>query len=76
MNTRFRKLISYHKIRNLSASIDLYVKRKNGERGFIQLELTKKKIHCRMEEIHNSTTNWTLLLCNTHQNQNLKYSCS
>ena len=75
MDTKVRELIICHWMHHPRADIEhFYIKRENGGRGLIQLELAYKTTTIELKKYLNTTTDWMLQLVKTHNKQKKKNS--
>jgi len=72
LDQKTRKLLTSHHMHRPKADVDrLYLRRKNGGRGMIQLEMAYRTTTIAMSTYLSSTTDWMLKLVHQHQ-QNKK----
>ena len=77
MDVNLRKLITSHRMHQLRADVErLYVKRENGGRGLIQLELIYKTTTIGLKENLDTTTDWMrqLVKKNTREAKEMIFS--
>ena len=68
IDTKIRKLMSCNRMHHPKADVDrLYIPRKDGGRGLIQLELSLKTATIGLQRYLETTKDWMLQLVNTHE---------
>jgi len=68
LDRKTRKFLTSHHMHHPKVDVDrLYLPRKNGGRGMIQLEMANKTITIAMSIYLSSTTDWMLKLVHKHQ---------
>lgn len=75
MDSKTRKLLSKYKMHHPKADVDrLYIPRKEGGRGLIQLELSYKTTTIGLLTYMETTNDWMIKLVKQHENRKKKYS--
>ena len=75
MDAKIRKLMTLHRMHHPKEDVDrIYIPRKKGGRGLVQLELSYKTTTIGLKQYLESTKDWTLKLVHQHESRKKLYS--